>query len=137
MGKSVQTTVRIPEELYKKYRTWLMEKGYSINRHFNEIVRLTVGVAEEKRLKPEEVKEKLVKELALELFFPDYGKNPFFKKGVEEERRRIVRHLIEKKSKEGKVKVEDLIEEVSDLLGISRGVAERIVREVRKESQNS
>jgi len=134
MAKSVQTTIRIPEELFKKYKTWLVNKDYSINRHINEIIRLTVGVLEEEKVSPEEVKDKLIRELALELFFPDYEKNPFFKKGVKEERKRIVKHLLDEKKKEkGKVKVEEFIEEVSNLLGISKAVAEKIVREVRKE----
>lgn len=131
----VQTTIRIPKGLLKRYKNWLLSKDYSINRHVKEMIELVLAL-EEGKLTPQEIREKLFNELVLELFFSELGQNPFYRRGVSDERKRIVRHLLGKKEYKNK-KVEDIIEDISNLLGISKALAEKIVREVRKTLQET
>jgi len=35
--KLIQTTVRIPEELLKEYKKWLIDNNYTINRHIKDL----------------------------------------------------------------------------------------------------
>jgi len=131
--RMVQTTVRLPEKLLEDYKAWLVRKRYSLNQHVRELIELTLAVeGKNEDQKPKDLKEKILKDLALELFFSDYEKNPFYRRGIADERKRIVKHLLRKEKYKSK-KVEEFIEEVSNLLGISKAVAEKIVREARKE----
>ena len=39
MGRIIQTSFRMEENLYKEYKKWLIDNGYrSINQHINEVV---------------------------------------------------------------------------------------------------
>jgi predicted metal-dependent peptidase len=126
--KYIQTTIRVPEKRLKEYRKWLIDKGYSINRHINELIELILNIEgkEEK-----EVKDKLLRELALELFFSELQENPFFKKGIKEERKRIVNNLYRKYNY---LPQEKLIKNIADILDIPSREVENLIKEVERES---